>query len=737
MSFNPNIGVLPPNSPFAWNANRDALNVGKNFSTLGSYWTEQMSDDNKSQKFLDSYSPNDITYVIDTTGDHIYKCVIADFNKTISLVEVTNEVSLDFEPSNIVSDSTGKVFYKIQIDSNEKTVALYKLGTEKPDGVEPNNFVYDKEGNICWKLVVDNEDKSGVYFKFEFKGRPKTGGRTHAKILSNISLRTNGLSKLGNAKNNLINDPYNIYVTNGKYEFKESYVRQQLSRKTANSYVISFENIKETTRIFSSDSGSTGFSYNPSFTKSLNRQDELLSDYYTYIYFSQGIELLKIYTDPTVESGLKSETLLPGFDFLQFKNCIVFPKTVNPYDLFKDNTIYFDGRYLSTAKESESLYKGICNIEHVPCGLPAQLTANYINGSTQSPKDFELMLNSLVGTPILIDGPAKLVHTKDAQGRRNNIYYLNIKKNQLSKNVGLVCFGDWSNVSSDNQTNTCYVFKNIISGKSFVVKSQAAYNWLLDNIFTAWTTIPQNYVFNSPIKILSNIPPRKVKDSFKSTIYNKNTEDFVEYYAPIFNVRTLFPSLEKSINKKYLDNVNSSGNISSVIDSDNSNSYWSDDNCPLYKGNSQKLNDFKTYVSEIYTGTGHSEGEIIVGNALPNALYICLSLPVLEELYNAQMIESEYFFNKFPSFKSFVYFIVKTIKRFHPLGYVPMIIVSGTTSEVKYNDYDSKLDTSTYQKFTVLTDIDTYDNIDDIDTCPFNKGKYADYTVTNLPELLK
>lgn len=734
MSFNPNIGVLPPNSPFAWNANRDALNVGKNFSTLGSYWTEQMSDDNKSQKFSDSYSPNDITYVVDTTKEHIYKCVITSFNKIISLIEVTNEVLLDFEPSNIVSDSTGKVFYEIQIDSNNKTVALYKLGAEKPSGVEPNNFVYDKEGNICWRLVVDNEDKSGVYFKFEFRCRPKVGGRTHAKILSNISLRTNGLSKLGNAKNNLLNDPYNIYVTNGKYEFKESYVRQQLSRKNANSYVISFENIKETTKIFSSDSGSTGFSYNPSFTKNFSRQDELLEDYYTYIYFSQGIELLKIYTDPPVESRLKSETLLPGFDFLQFKNCIVFPKTINPYDLFKDNTIYFDGRYLSTAKESESLYKGICNIEHVPCGLPAQLTANYINGSTQSSKDFELMLNSLVGTPILTEGPAKLVHVKDARNFRNNIYYLNIKKNQLINKDGLVCFGDWSNVSSDNQTNTCYVFKNIISGRSFVVKKQVANNWLHDNILTAWTTIPQNYVFNSPIKILSNISPNRVKDSFTSTIYNKKTEEFVEYYAPIFNVRTLFPGLKNSINKKYLDNVSSSGNISSVIDSNNRDSYWSINNCPLYKVNSQKLKEFQESVSSIYTGTGHSEGEIIVGNALPNALYICLSLPVLEELYNAQMIESEYFFNKFPSFKSFVYFIVKTIKRFHPLGYVPMIIVSGTTSEVKYSGY--ALD-STYQKFTALTDIDTYDNIDDIDTCPFKKGKYADYTVTNLPEILK
>ena len=729
MSFNPNIGVLPPNSPFAWNANRDALNVGKNFSTLGSYWTEQMSDDNKSQKFLDSYSPNDITYVVDTTGKHIYKCVITGFNKTISLVEVTNEVSLDFIPSNIVSDSTGKVFYKIQIDSGNKTVVLYKLG-EKPDGVEPNNFVYDNEGNICWKLVVDNEDKSGVYFKVEFRGRPKVGGRTHAKILSNISLRTNGLSKLGNAKNNLLNDPYNIYVTNGKYEFKESYVRQQHSESDDTSYVISFEDLKETVKIFDSDIGSNDFLYDPSSTKSLNRQDELSDNYYTYIYFSQGIELLKIYTDPTVESGLKSETLLPGFDFLQFKNCIVFPKTVNPYDLFKDNTIYFDGRYLSTAKESESLYKGICNIEHVPCGLPAQLTSNYVNGSTQSSKDFELMLNSLVGTPILTEGPATLVHKKDAKGYRSGIYYLNIKRKQLSSRSGLVCFGDWSNVGSDNQTNTCYVFKNIISGKSFVVKSQVAYNWLKSDL----PIFPQNYVFNSPIKILSNIPANEVKYYFRSHIYNKSRKQHLNYYAPIFNVKTLFPGLENSINKKYLDNVNSSGDILSVIDSDNSNSYWYKSNCPLYKGDSQKLNEFETYVSNIYTGTGHSEGEIIVGNALPNALYICLSLPVLEELYNAQTVESEYFFNKFPSFKSFVYFIVKTIKRFHPLGYVPIIIVSGTTSEVKYSGY--ALD-STYQKFTALTDIDTYDNIDDIDKCPFNKGKYADYTVTNLPELLK
>lgn len=733
MSFDPNIGVLPTNSPFAWNANRDALNVGKNFSTLGSYWTEQMSDDNKSQKFLDSYSPNDITYVTDTTGNHIYKCVITRSDKMISLVEVTNDVSLDFTPANIVSDSSGKEFYQIQIDSDNKTVTLYSVGTDKPDNVDPNNFVYDKEGNICWKLVVNNEDKSGLYFKVEFKGRPKTGGRTHAKILSNISLRTNGLSKLGNANNNLLNDPYNLYITNGSYRFKESYVRQQHSNTNANSYVISFVNPKETVTLYSGYIKSTGFAYNPNFTKELTLKDsEVSGDNYTYVYFSQGIELLKIYTDPTIESGLKAETLLPGFDFLQFKNCIVFPRKVNPYTLFKDNIIYFDGRYLNTSEKAESLYKGICNLEHIPCGLPAQLSANYINGSTQSVKDFELMLNSLVGTPILTEGPAKLIYIKDAQDSRSNVYYLDISSKRFNGN-GLVCFGDWSNLSTNSQTNTCYVFKNIINGKSFVVKSQIANEWI--DKLTLNQIVPQNHIFNSPIKLISNLEADEVKNVLRpGPIHNKILKKSVTYRAPIFNVNTLFPStVTDNVSKKYMDNT-TSGDIASLVDYTNSKSYWSVNICPLYAGSEFMAREFQSYLLKKFTGSRHSEGEIIVGCAIPGALYICLSLPVLEDLYNSQVIESEYFFNKFPTFKTFIYFIVKIIKRFHPLSYVPITLVSGTTKEVKFQN--AEVD-STYNMLTPLTDIDTYDNIDDLNECPFNKGKYADYTINNLPEILK
>ena len=84
----------------------------------------------------------------------------------------------------------------------------------------------------------------------------------------------------------------------------------------------------------------------------------------------------------------------------------------------------------------------------------------------------------------------------------------------------------------------------------------------------------------------------------------------------------------------------------------------------------------------------------------------------------------------------FIYFIVKTIKRFHPLSYVPITLVSGTTKEVKANEH-SGLEVFSYTDLTPLTDIDTYDNIDDLNECPFNKGKYADYTINNLPEILK
>lgn len=740
MSFNPNIGILPPNNPYAWNADRDALNVGKNFKTLGSYWSEQMSDDNKSQKLLDSYSPNDITYIVDKSGTKTYKCIINEDNKSVTFI-LDENANLGFVPSNIVADTTGTNFYKIELSindtTNEKSIVLYKIGA-KPEGVDPTNFVYDNAGNICWKLVVNTEESNtnSIYFRVNFRGRPERGGRTHAKILSNISLRTNGLSKLQNAKNNILNDPYNIYVTNGSYKFQSSQVYRQ--NNSEESLVSNFtDNLKPlvlgndiTYPTFYLNNeilmnggklGYDAYSGASNFLPTDSLDTEVESNI-IYIYFAKGIELTRIYTDPSSDSHLKPETLLPGLDFIQLDNAICFINK-NPYELFKDQTIYFDGRYLNTAKESESLYKGICNVEHVPCGLPAQLTANYINGSTQSVKDFELMLNALAGACILMDGPAKVIYIGEVCDK--SIYYSQFEAPGARTDTTIA---DYNQVaySATGKNRAYYVLQNSVTKETFVVKTNLPHdlNCLSldkDSDFKVGDILPQYYVFNSPIKLVYNKSNGKAtKDDlidyislFENVIYHKNKVEHV--VAPLYSVKTIIPKFQVNSKKAFFSNSVVNQNISATLDDTQNYSYWYWKTNPIFKGDADNVDQFKTFIDKnSVLNTNHSEGELVLSTILPNALLICLSNQPLEYLYMRQYIQSDYFKNKFPDFTSFIYFFNNLVKRFSPLSYIPIILTSGAVSNYRslyINSYHLRdgITSKNVKKFFMLTDLQAFE----------------------------
>lgn len=740
MSFNPNIGILPTNNPYAWNADRDALNVGKNFKTLGSYWSEQMSDDNKSQKLLDSYSPNDITYIVDKSGTKTYKCIINEDNKSVTFI-LDENANLGFVPSNIVADTTGTNFYKIELSindtTNEKSIVLYKIGA-KPEGVDPTNFVYDSAGNICWKLVVNTEDSdtNSIYFRVNFRGRPERGGRTHAKILSNISLRTNGLSKLQNAKNNILNDPYNIYITNGSYKFQSSQVYRQ--NNSEESLVSNFtDNLKPL--VLGNDITYPTFYLN---NEILMNGEKLGYDAYSgasnflptdsldtevesnviYIYFAKGIELTRIYTDPSSDSQLKPETLLPGLDFIQLDNAICFINK-NPYELFKDQTIYFDGRYLNTAKESESLYKGICNVEHVPCGLPAQLTANYINGSTQSVKDFELMLNALAGACILMDGPAKVIYIGEVCDK--SIYYSQFEAPGARTDTTRA---DYNQVaySATGKNRAYYVLQNHVTKETFVVKTNLPHdlNCLSlnkDSDFQVGDILPQYYVFNSPIKLVYNKSNGKAtKDDlinyislFENVIYHKNKVEHV--VAPLYSVKTIIPKFQVNSKKAFFSNSVVNQNISATLDDTLAYSYWYWETNPIFKGDADNVDQFKTFIDKnSVLNTNHSEGELVLSTILPNALLVCLSNQPLEYLYMRQYIQSDYFKNKFPDFTSFIYFFNNLVKRFSPLSYIPIILTSCAVSNHRslyINRYHLRdgITSKNVKKFFMLTDLQAFE----------------------------
>lgn len=746
MSFNPNIGILPSNNPYAWNADRDALNVGKNFKSLGSFWTEQMSDDNKSQKLLDSYSPNDITYVVDKSGTKTYKCIINEDDKSATFI-LDESASLGFTPSNIITDTTGSNFYKIELDvadTDDKKVTLYKLGT-KPEDVDPTNYVFDKEGNICWKLIVDNTTtatKSNIYFSVNFRGRPEKGGRTHAKVLSNISLRTNGLSKIENAKNNILNDPYNLYLTNGSYKFQSSQVYKQNNADQAlvSHFADSLHNIRTGAKFTSVSLNNEILVSNVgqlnTYSGAINilSTDSLDSDFYEedpskatttdliYVYFSEGIEIIRIYTDPILDSTLKPETLLPGLDFIQLDNAICFINK-NPYRLFKDQTIYFDGRYLSTAKDSESLYRGLCSIEHVPCGLPAQLTTNYVKGSTQSVKDFELMLNALAGSSILMNGPAKVIYVGETCDKP--IYYSQFQAQCTRTDSTSATYSQLS-FAETGKNRPYYVLQNIITKETFVVKPNIPRNLNClsldkDTDFKVGDVLPQYYVFNSPIKLVYNQSNGKAskndlanyKTLFENVVsHNNQVEQMV---APAYFVKTIIPDFEPKTKVAFFSKTVNSRSMSATIAINNSDSYWYWETCPVYEMNPDTWTEFAVDIDNTSNISNiHSEGELVLSHILPNALLICLSNQPLEYLYMRQYNQSDYFKHKFPTFTSFIYFFNNLVKRFAPLSYIPIVLLNSsigesTTIYSTQRKLRSGITTKNVRKFFMLSDIQAFE----------------------------
>lgn len=298
-------------------------------------------------------------------------------------------------------------------------------------------------------------------------------GRAHAKTLSNISLRTYTITKLENAINNYKNKSDALFVTNAFIDLSKTKASiEDITEETNATIADQNENV-----MVSDGAGST---FEVKISLGANKY-QLIS-----VPFSKGIRITKIYTYPsdTVYTAAK-KVLLPDIDFWQTNQSLIFKTNIAINDLFANGYISYDGTIESSSKEGQSLYKGTTGyIDNMPCGEKSQIISNYVNGFNQSPKDFELMLNSIIDAPILLRGNAKLTYIGLQHGAFNDL-------------------DTSSKLYADMTKNAYYCFEDNVTKEHFIIKSNCSAN-MSNFSLNIGDIVPKGWVIDYPIKCFYN-----------------------------------------------------------------------------------------------------------------------------------------------------------------------------------------------------------------------------------------
>lgn len=453
--------------------------------------------------------------------------------------------------------------------------------------------------------------------------------REHAEVLSNIGLRTWGLDKLQNAKNNFENNYENLYLTNQSFDFSNSYVYAVIENISTDI------DIGQETVTYNDPTGpdfvngsfvfKEGTEYNPAF---------LLA-----IKFDKGIEVSRIYTYPK-DSEAKCRTLINGIDFYQSNKYLWFNENV--YDLFKDKIINYDGKVLSSAKEGKSLYAPIVGLNTLPCGPLSQLATNYISGSKQSARDFELMLNAAIGANILTGHNIA------------KILYIGKQSDQII-----------SSDEADLRENAYYVLEDTLTKETFVIQSLCPKNFKYEagNDLDINSEIRDGYVFDWPIKVYHK------RDFWKNYpfggYYDSQSSDFGIYFYEVLDNLTL-DKLQFPADAVFDSDQNS--------DTEQNMSNYEEFLIESGMSSEQASSAIYYWIHNYLNSSGYmSQAEIVMNYLLTSPMAIVLSLAPLKRIWRTYSDQSEYYSNKFPTFASFITEIVAMINAYAPLGYTKLI----------------------------------------------------------------
>lgn len=192
-------------------------------------------------------------------------------------------------------------------------------------------------------------------------------GREHAKIISSLSLYDNGPLYVQNAKNNILNKPDRAYTIEESFKFDKVYA-------------------SNTNNPFPSD---------PSKNDAYATYTESISAKRVAIHVPTGVDILLIQTESD-----EKPILYAGIDFLQNTYGYIYFKgegnnEINIWDYFPNKEFRYSGICKTISLKGQSIFRSLLGVTDIGIGDKELNVADYVNGISQSAKDFELMLNSV------------------------------------------------------------------------------------------------------------------------------------------------------------------------------------------------------------------------------------------------------------------------------------------------------------------------------------------------------
>ena len=478
--------------------------------------------------------------------------------------------------------------------------------------------------------------------------------RDQAKTLSSIALYTNTVSNIENTKYNFLNKPEYLYETNGVFDLTKVYtfptedeipdtpVTEPLILnvwdKDLETLVpglnVTIVGIEDENNNITLDVKSSEMALQTAMLS--NTVEEVRS---IDVSIANGIRFTKIYTDPDPDLGKQFIDWIPpilynGIDFYQDKgvlkitnaNCLKYRDGNNLINLtlqniFANKKLFYSGYISEFAAKGQSLFNSLIGVNNIAASPQEYYAANYINGSKQSIKDFERMINV---------------------------------------SLGRVCMYGHKKAKLIRIVNNKFVFEDISNAETLTERENNVINNTSDAnkqiLINAYNTFILQQTADS---INADLPlfPRLTKE---------NTNIF-------FEDDLVQPVVKIMYNKA--DDANSNGTYTWW---DNYTEY---PQLPAQEISTAWKSGIFNNTTKNETAANTVAGCRDIVKTRPTTLFIYINWVLLNSIWTQNTQVSRYWDNKYPSITYLLQDIVNIVKAYAPLGTLPLILITDMDSE--------------------------------------------------------
>lgn len=468
--------------------------------------------------------------------------------------------------------------------------------------------------------------------------------RDQAKTLSSIALYTNTISKIENTRYNFLNKSSYLYETNGVFDLTKVYnfpVENATPETPATSpLILNVWNEDKTALIPNLNVTIIGLQdENNNVTLDVKPAENLLqtailsttgdSESSFDISIANGIRFTKIFTDPSTQLlDWVPPILYNGIDFYQDKGVL---KITNPnclkddngnqlalQDIFENKKLFYSGYISEFSPQGQSLFNSLIGINNIAASPQEYYAANYINGSKQSIKDFERLINVALGR---------------------------------------VCLYGHKKASLIKISNNNFLFEDISNAETLTERE----NEIINN------TQDQN--------------KQKLVRAYNTFIL-KQTADSTNTALPLFpylSENTIFfeDDLVQPVIKIMYNRASEKNSDGTYTWWDN----YSDKQLPAQEiSEAWQSGIFNNTTKNKVAAETAADCQNIV-KSRPTTLFIYINWVLLNDIWNQNTQISKYWDNKYPSVTYLLQDIVNIVKTYAPLGTLPLILITDMDSE--------------------------------------------------------